>query len=98
MSRFQDGLDGVFQVPVAQDDVDLYFRKHVDLVAAGAAHELDAALAAMPADLEYVQSHDADFRQRVPDIVDLVFADDGFDFFQHDKSPKRLARLLRIYE
>ena len=45
------------------------------------------ALAAVAPDLKGVQAHDADVVQGVLDVVELVFPDDGFDFFQHGISP-----------
>ena len=68
------------QVVFAQDDVDLNLGEHIHLVAAGAAHQADAALAAVAANLKDVQAHDADLLQGLLDIVELVFPNDGFDF------------------
>ena len=69
------------QVLLAQDDIDLDLGEHVHLVAAGAARQADAALAAVAANLKDVQAHDADLLQGLLDVVELVFPNDGFDFF-----------------
>jgi hypothetical protein len=55
--------------------------EHVHLVGAGAPGQPDAALAAVAPDLEAVETHDADLPQGFLDVVELVFPDNGFDFF-----------------
>jgi len=77
----EDGLNGIFQVVFAQDDVDLDLGQQIDPVAACTARQADASLAAVAANFEEVQAHDAHFLQGFLDIVELVFPNDGFDLF-----------------
>src|SRR5512134_730968 len=60
LCRLPDGLDGLFHIVIAEDNVELNARKEIHPVCTGPPGQLDAALTAMSAHLAHVHADDPD--------------------------------------
>ncbi len=99
---FDDGVDGIVDLVLVQDEFDFDFREEVDRVLAGAVDFGLAFLAAEAFDLGHGHADDAEIGQGFFDFGELERFDNGFNFFHVrtlvEKSTAIRWRRIRRYE
>ena len=66
LRRLLDGIDRLFNVVIAEDDIELNARQEIHPICSGPPGQLNAALAAMPAHFSDVHPDDPDFVRALP--------------------------------
>src|SRR5215211_5311031 len=82
-----DGLDGLFHVMVAKDDVELNAWQKIHSVGSRPSGELNPALTAVTANFDHIHPDDADIIECLLDIVEFFLSEDHFNFFRHGQFP-----------
>src|SRR5688572_28754340 len=83
LSSLNNGLNGLLNIMLTQHDVNLNTRQHINRIRARASTQRDTPLTTMTIYLNHIHPDDANFMQRLSDIIEFFFPNNCLDFLKH---------------